>query len=278
MAPLDDDAPTLTHDEWQRGQVVDDDLRYLMDEWAPRLDEGSLRRDVPILRRLLIEYQWGQAWRSLGLPREPYVSASSLDRALHETTRDYIQFASAPPATEIAAAMTAAPGEVQIKLQVIEDVPAGSVVAFGPGFPQHLGLILVAIPPEAVANRDRDQVVAQHVRPGRRHVRALPVAQFLASPFALITGVEVSRRDVIKYVANKLGGVHFDPSRRPQDAKLHLLDQRLAALMVHGTQPFNVIYVELLSIIQFVAESGDAARYRDVFSRIKPPQGSEWER
>jgi hypothetical protein len=255
-------------EDWERARIVDDDLRYLIDEWVPRLDEASLRRDSPLLRRLLVEDQWGQAWRSLGLPREPYVSASSLDRSLHETTRGFIQFACAPPATAIAARVAAESGDVKVEVKVLEDIPPGSVIAVAPGYPQHLGVILLAIPPDALAREaSQEDALKRYLRPGGRHIRALPVSGFLASPFALITGVEVSRRDVIAFVANKLGGVHFDPRRGPEEERLALLDRDLPSIFAAGIEPTSAVYIELLSIAQFVAESSDAARYRDEFRR-----------
>ena len=54
---------------------------------------------------------------------------------------------------------------------VMQDVEAGSVVAVVPGYGQQFGRILVAVPPEAVAKAEsQEQVVAEHVKPGRRHV------------------------------------------------------------------------------------------------------------
>lgn len=90
----------------------------------------------------------------------------------------------------------------------------------------------------------------------------------------MIVGTEVNRREVIQYVAHKLGGAHFDPGRsRKGDDRLEVLD-RLAQtqLEIAGKRPINAVYVELLSIAESLAESGDASRFRDVFKKTPEPQ------
>ena len=43
--------------------------------------------------------------------------------------------------------------------------------------------------------------------------RELSLKKFLDSACIAARGTKISRRTLIKYVANKLGGVHFDPQR-----------------------------------------------------------------
>lgn len=46
----------------------------------------------------------------------------------------------------------------------------------------------------------------------------LILSDYLRSTCIYLAGVRVSRRHLIKYVANKLGGVHYDPTRDEKDA------------------------------------------------------------
>lgn len=91
------DRRVLSGEDWERARVVDEDLGYLIEEWRPSLDEAKLRRDSPMLRRLLVDGQYSRAWRDLGLPGEPYLSAPTFESGMGETTRAYVQFATTPP-------------------------------------------------------------------------------------------------------------------------------------------------------------------------------------
>jgi hypothetical protein len=261
---------TNRHD-WDRARTVAEDLTYLMDEWKPSLDEAQLRRDSPILRRLLIEDDYTRPWRSIGLSDEPYVSAPDFAAFLGATTRPYVQFATGPPGITVATSL--GPGG-QLQVGVLRSVTEGSLIAVAPGLLQGLGVILLVVPPEEVGDEARDTLIAAHLKPGAQRSRGRPLCKFLASTFALVLGTEVSRRDVIKYVAQKLGGAHFDPRRgRSGDTHLELLDRlSKTRLEITDKRPINAVYVELLSIAEWLAESGDAARFRDAFSKVPEPE------
>jgi len=63
-----------------------------------------------------------------------------------------------------------------------------------------------------------------------------------------IEGVVVTRRDVIKFVANKLGGVHVDASRnKKDDAGYVALDKAREA---HRTLDLDSVYGQLTAIGQ----------------------------
>lgn len=77
---------------------------------------------------------------------------------------------------------------------------------------------------------------------------------------------------MIRYVANKLGGAHFDPTRsRSGDDRLSLLDVPITTVEIEGAPVLSNVYAEMLSITQFLAQSGDAARFRDAFRRVEVP-------
>jgi len=268
-----DGRSLLNRDTWERAKIVAEDLEYLADDWRPSLDERQLRRDSPILRRLLVDDQYGDAWRDLALPGQPFISAPELSAMLGQTNRDYIQYATAPTSFTVANSLL---GGGQLKMGVLADTPQGATIAVSPGYGQQYGLMLVVIPPDVVATAaaiGRD-ALTENMKLGRRHVTGLSLSQFLDSRFALILGAEITRQDVIRYVANKLGGAHFDSGRnRRGDDRLKLLDAfAKTRLEITDKRPVNAVYIELLSIAEYLAESSDSSRFREVFRKTPSPE------
>jgi hypothetical protein len=90
-----------------------------------------------------------------------------------------------------------------------------------------MGPMIAVVPPEMVSGLKEQDAQRIHIdsRMGTRVVRGMKLSAYLRSPAAFITRVTITRQDVIQYVANKTGGVHYDPSRaRKQDERLSLLD------------------------------------------------------
>jgi hypothetical protein len=82
---------------------------------------------------------------------------------------------------------------------------------------------------------------------------------FIDGPCALIQGALVPRRVLVKYVANKLGGAHFDPKRdHSPDGKLFRRLDSVGTIKLLG-KPF--VYYELLSIGQALARSDDIREF-----------------
>jgi len=79
--------------------------------------------------------------------------------------------------------------------------------------------------------------------------------EFANSPAVIVRGTPIPRRTTIKYVANKLGGAHFDPRRENNDegAMYELLDK--ASTIALLGKP--AIYFELLSAGQALANAAD---------------------
>jgi hypothetical protein len=59
-------------------KTVFEDLLFLRQSWDQSTDEPSLRRTSPIFRRLLVKDAFGHAWRSVGLAKEPKLTAGTL--------------------------------------------------------------------------------------------------------------------------------------------------------------------------------------------------------
>jgi hypothetical protein len=78
--------------------------------------------------------------------------------------------------------------------------------------------------------------------------REQPLSNWLSSPCMKVCGVSVTRRDVVAFVANKLGGVHLDNRRNPKkDAGYVALDEARERVGILGT---DSVYAELAAIGQ----------------------------
>jgi hypothetical protein len=67
--------------------------------------------------------------------------------------------------------------------------------------------------------------------PGTRRI-ALPLDQFLARRVASVNGVAISVRDVIDFLANKDGAVHYKMKLEPDDQKLRDVNRALQVMNV----------------------------------------------
>lgn len=94
----------------------------------------------------------------------------------------------------------------------------------------------------------------QHLAmPSPAQVQFLPLPKFMKAPCMVANGTAITRNQVIKYVANKLGGVHFDASRqRKGDEYIEQLEALDGFLIV---KPVSVVDLTLLSVIQAMISS-----------------------
>ena len=86
--------------------------------------------------------------------------------------------------------------------------------------------------------------------------REYRLLDFSSDTCVIALGKRLSRSQVVKYVANKLGGAHYDTRRghRKDDAAFSLLDKVEAQVMLLEKP---AIYFELLSIGQAIGASHD---------------------
>ena len=80
------------------------------------------------------------------------------------------------------------------------------------------------------------------------------IKEFLRTPCLIYKGQAINRKELICYVANKLGGAHFDEKRENGDKEkiFLLLDEMKEEVKILDK---NVVFFELLAIGQAVAES-----------------------
>ena len=202
-------------------QVVASDLRYLREKWDHSIDDTSLRISSPILRRLLVEQQLQRAWKVAGFTQEPQITVSSLSAILAAFPQERIFLAAAGGARVGKVEVTSFFGVVgELDLSIVEKFKSSG-----------------APPKETVGLR-----------------------AFIEAPCIIVQGAPVSRRLLVKYVANKLGGAHHDSSRgtTPEERVFAALDTTLDHVEIAGK---NAVYFELLGAGQAVAESEDVGRF-----------------
>lgn len=255
---------------FEEASVVDEDLAYLIDEWVPSLDPPTLRRLSPVLRRLLVQGQYGRAWRTVGLSGEPWVSSTDLEAMLGTIDRRFVQMAFAPPGWTASRVMLE--GSAQLEYHLPQPAETGDLMVVMMGYDAGLGPVYASVPRaewNVLLARPSDEL-ARKIQEGigRRVTRGMGLSGYLNSLAALVLGHEITRRDVISYVANKLGGAHFDP-KREGEAKFALLDKKLAVYKPPNRPEATAVYAELLSIAETLSESSDASRFRAAFAKLK---------
>ena len=203
-------------------RIVADDLQYLRKEWNGDIDDPALRRGSTVLRRLLVHGDLQRAWKGLGLAGEPKIEGFSVEPTLRTFDGKRIVIATAGGAVHKGVQLS---GQVMLDYGMTDE--------------------------EALAHRNLGIPVL-----------TLPLGLFVEGVCMVVRGERVRRRHVINYVANKLGGDHYDPARgkRRDDRIYSLLDQFSAKLLLLGKP---VVYFELLSIGQAIANSTDVAKYSE---------------
>lgn len=98
-----------------------------------------------------------------------------------------------------------------------------------------------------------------------------PLAEFCATAAASIDGVRIPRSRLIAYVANKLGGNHYDIRRKSDEQHYKLLDSVNGLFYVGGSDdipPLPQVHFEILSIAQAITGSSDIRRLREAIGRL----------
>jgi len=214
-------------------RIVSEDLAYLNNEWNQDIDDASLRRSSPILRSLLIE---GQLMRVANMLNEQVMVMTPL---------------------------------ISMKEERLNNP---SIVYYQSGGANYKGMEVQfisqsnrAIPPDEIKKTHEDQKDLI----GKNH--PIKLTKFMKQISFMIDGTKINREETIKYIANKRGGAHYDPSRNDQKpgSKGDLERKYLLLDSIHdGTvmADKNAVYYELLSIGQRLISSHDVQRVRNIIS------------
>jgi hypothetical protein len=189
------------------------DLQHLCDRWSREATQDVLRQESSLLHRLLVEDHYGKAFRMLGFPREPRITAPDLVKMLGTLPITNIVFAAAGGA------------------------PLLSGSEFGRAS-------MFAIRGDVSQTADYQESTFGLVR-------------FLDSASIIIDGLPISRRMIIRLVANHLGGKHIaDPGEVRPGYQLAAEAEKAVI-----TEKWNYVYHELLSTAYFVCRSEDCRRF-----------------
>lgn len=226
-------------------RVVKEDLDYLTKEWNQDIDDASLRRASTVLRSLLIEGKLLNVARYFDIELKIIVPSSCKDEPF--TNIDKIQFYQCGGARyhgmEIRDITYSDKALSQEAVQKLANVKPGDTM------------------PDEQFRRLFNLDTRQEPPPEQSYPEKL--SEFLKQVSFIIEGQRINREEVIKYVANKLGGAHYDSRRdvnKELEAKYILMDKAQEGRIIVAEK--NVIYYELLSIGQRIVNSDDIRTLR----------------
>lgn len=81
---------------------------------------------------------------------------------------------------------------------------------------------------------------------------------FMSATCIIAMGRSISRHSLVKYIANKLGGVHFDPSRKSDDHDFRSLDAATSpprGQLLAGPGELQPVLAEMLGLAQHILRS-----------------------
>lgn len=204
-------------------KLVADDLQYLQ-RWNPDISDGEIRRGSAVLRRLLVEDVYSQAWRMVGKPQQPRLIAVDISTITRPETINDVVYAIAAGA-HFRGIMTAC---------MILNKGSKPVGSLGPP-------------------------LSKDGYPGERE---FTLSEYLSSSSGMVEGRAFSRREVIKYIANVRGGVHLGASEKKAErklvARLGKIEKKLSIYTTDG------LLVEIVAIAQAVARASDTQEFINV--------------
>ena len=205
---------TMTKEEVYLIRTVINSLRYLRGEWHQNVELETVIRNSNVLRLLLVDGNLERAWRLCGYTFPIRVRAITLSDILNTYERSRI------------------------------------LTAFAGGALHHgarwaLGIVLIS-------DTDAKKQPQSSQKPPK--LIELSLQDYVQTPCMIIRELDINRLELIKYVANKLGGTHIDftrKSNKPLEQKFLYLD----SLHNYEQVDKNIIPYELLSIGQELVNS-----------------------
>ena len=161
-------------------RTVKSDLMYIKRKWNQKIDDDDLRRDSIILRRLLVNDDFGKAWRLVGFSKQPKVEYFDGSQIFF---KDVL------------------PGNIVFALSGGANYQGCEVAGFR--------ILNFAMTPAHVKERSNQLPIKSEAA----------LSSFLRSCCIVAQGEMINRSDLISYIANKLGGAHFDNKRSADDIK-----------------------------------------------------------
>ncbi|SEN21769.1 hypothetical protein [Nonomuraea pusilla] len=220
----------------ERLVVIGGDLDYLISLPKDRLlSHTEVRLGASVLRRLFVDNEFKRVWRTMGASEvaQPTVQATNIDPALNAWPWQWILYAW-----------------------------AGGAKSYGA---HHTGFILGSVPKDDHEKYPSvGDFLAANPMPVQGEVMRMTLDDWLKSTSVAIRTnemglVRISRASMIKYIANRKGGVHFDPRRDlPNRSSKNKLRDIESSLLDHGLLRVGHLSgpeYEVASIIRAVATS-----------------------
>lgn len=202
-------------------KCIAEDLEYLRDGWGPGVTDPDIRRGSAVLRRLLVESSYGQAWRAAGFEKQPSVIAVDLGILFEELNIDLVICS----------------------------------LAWGAHFRGVFMASPIAYPGTTIPMGKPAPSIRKDGYPGEREFY---ITEYMESLSGIAEGIHVNRREMIQYVANVKGGVHLSSKRGASEKKLiKKMKEFEKKIMAHRT---DGILVEIVSIAQAIGMSDDARK------------------
>ena len=209
-------------------KVIANKLIYLLNEWDEEITDSSLLITSGVLRQLLVDNNnYGDAWRTkiIGFEKEPTISAIDSD--------SYI-------------------------FGIDKEIPPEKIEIFVVGGAKYKGNIIQSFGyKNYVEDIEKTFKAKEYLM---KNPKIYTLNQYLNSTSLVIKGQKINKREVIKYITNKMGGVHIDFTRNENkfcDKKFKLLDKSCSLKLLNK----DYIYYELLSIGQALANSEDTKKF-----------------
>jgi len=118
----------------------------------------------------------------------------------------------------------------------------------------------------------KNEIEQFHKQIQNERINLVQISKFCKAIAFLIDGIQITKDELIKYVCNKIGGVHYDTKRNDKilDKKYKLLDSINNSMEVHSSNP---VYSATQSIGQNIVNSPD---FDNFISKLQENQPYDW--
>jgi hypothetical protein len=215
-------------------RVIAEDLELLKNSWTHQYPEPDIRRGSAILRRLLIENQYMNAWKHVGFDKQPTLNAVDL-------------------------------------LSLVEGIPESQIIvslAMGAHYRDTYwaGICLTS---NNMRIKTHDSMFNSQSYPGEK---TYYLSDYLSSSSGIANSKHITRKDVIKYIANVLGGVHINQKQRKEEQKLIARVEKFHKKI--KLQQSDGLLIELTAIAQAIGHSTDCSKLiTKIRTLLGKPQG-----
>lgn len=216
-------------------QIVLDDLSAIEKNSGPESSDHEIRRLSGEIRRLLIEGQLQKCWKMAGFEKSIRISAPKLI--------------------------------VPKKGSFVEIAAAGGVIL--PGGMEISNLFI------AYTNQSDKEFQEMKNDLNRDLNSSFTVSEYLESTCIIYKNTKINRSNLIKWFANKKGGIHFDKRRKKEDTEFRILDEIYNKNTVGGYISKNAEVLgkdlsisEFLAVAQHVSMAADVKSLREKIVKI----------